>query len=177
MVEMFEKKEEVNSLIENSSYKLIEYKFNEKKLNKRKDICRPNKEELLNLLKNETFESIGRHYGVSGNAVKKWCKNYYLPSNVKDIKKEFGLKKRNVNYVEPSLEIQREKYINNISGYKGVIYTEGRNLPYRSKLYIGGKYKYLGSYKTAKEAAISYDNKVIELLGEKAVTNKKLGLI
>ncbi len=46
---------------------------------------RPSKEELNQLLKESNFSAIGRTYGVSDNAVRKWCKYYDLPYRKKDI--------------------------------------------------------------------------------------------
>lgn len=54
-------------------------------LTKRK-VERPSRAELKNLIRNNSFCSIGRIYGVSDNAVRKWCKNYNLPSKASDIK-------------------------------------------------------------------------------------------
>lgn len=48
---------------------------------------RPSKEELLELIKTKTFVEIGKMYGVSDNAIRKWCKTYDLPYKRKDIKK------------------------------------------------------------------------------------------
>lgn len=47
---------------------------------------RPNRDILKQRIRTETFEGIGREYGVSGNAVKKWCKWEHLPSTKKEIK-------------------------------------------------------------------------------------------
>lgn len=47
---------------------------------------RPSREELLNLIKNTSFVQIGKMFGVSDNAVRKWCKSYDLPYRKKDIK-------------------------------------------------------------------------------------------
>ena len=47
---------------------------------------RPSKEELSQLLQKSNFSAIGRTYGVSDNAVRKWCKYYGLPYRKKDIK-------------------------------------------------------------------------------------------
>ena len=44
---------------------------------KRKNI--PPKEELENLIYTIPFVKIGKIYGVSDNAVRKWCKSYGLP--------------------------------------------------------------------------------------------------
>ena len=46
-------------------------------------VKRPSKDELLELIKVESLESIGRKYGVTGNAVKKWCKSYGIPHRKK----------------------------------------------------------------------------------------------
>lgn len=55
--------------------------------NQRKNI--PSKEDLLNLLIKEekTFVSVGNIYGVSDNAVRKWCVSYGIPKTSKEIKK------------------------------------------------------------------------------------------
>lgn len=54
--------------------------------NKRKGI--PAKEELESLLKLKVpFTNIGDMYGVSDNAVRKWCKYYCLPFRKKDLNK------------------------------------------------------------------------------------------
>lgn len=59
---------------------------------------------------------------------------------------------------------------NNTSGYKGVTFDKSRN-----KWLAGIKYNYkrinLGRYDTAKEAAMAYDKKALELFGEFACTN------
>ena len=49
-------------------------------------VDRPTRDELKNLIRNNTFISIGSLYGVSDNAVRKWCKQDNLPYRVKDIK-------------------------------------------------------------------------------------------
>ena len=48
-------------------------------------IDRPNKEELLELIKTKPFVEIGKMYGVTDNAIRKWCKSYNLPYRKKDI--------------------------------------------------------------------------------------------
>lgn len=46
----------------------------------------PTREELKGLTRTTTFTAIGALYGVSDNAVRKWCDKYGLPRKVKDIK-------------------------------------------------------------------------------------------
>lgn len=48
---------------------------------------RPSKEELFELLKKQTFITVGKIYGVSDNTVRKWCRAYDLPCKRKDIDK------------------------------------------------------------------------------------------
>ena len=45
----------------------------------------PNKKELVNLILTMPFVKIGKQYGVSDNAVRKWCKYYDLPFRKRDI--------------------------------------------------------------------------------------------
>jgi ssDNA-binding Zn-finger/Zn-ribbon topoisomerase 1 len=54
---------------------------------KRRKVDRPCKEDLLKLIINKTFVEIGKIYGVSDNAIRKWCKYYDLPYKKEDIKK------------------------------------------------------------------------------------------
>lgn len=48
---------------------------------------RPTREELKQLIRTLPFLTIGKHFGVSDTAVRKWCDNYNLPRKVSDIKK------------------------------------------------------------------------------------------
>lgn len=59
---------------------------NEASYKQRKVKNRPSKEELDKLTHNESFLEIGRRYGVSDNAVRKWCKQYGLEYRKKDMK-------------------------------------------------------------------------------------------
>lgn len=52
---------------------------------------RPSKEELLKEIVENGFEATGRHYGVSGSAIKKWCISYGLPKLKKDLVKLYNL--------------------------------------------------------------------------------------
>ena len=47
---------------------------------------RPTKDELKTLIRENSFVFIGKMYGVSDNAVKKWCKLYDLPAKKSEIK-------------------------------------------------------------------------------------------
>lgn len=54
---------------------------------KQKMITCPSKEELYKTLKNNpNFTQVAQQYGVSDNAVRKWCKKYGLPTHTKDYK-------------------------------------------------------------------------------------------
>lgn len=45
---------------------------------KNRKVVRPSKSELLQLISSSSMESIGRKFGVSGTAVKKWAKSYEI---------------------------------------------------------------------------------------------------
>ena len=49
-------------------------------------VQRPSREELKNLIRTLPFTVIGKQYGVSDNAIKKWCKAENLPYKKSDIK-------------------------------------------------------------------------------------------
>lgn len=53
--------------------------------NRKHDV--PTRDELKNLIRVETFTSIGGRYDVTDNAVKKWCDKYNLPKKKSDINK------------------------------------------------------------------------------------------
>lgn len=64
----------------------------------------------------------------------------------------------------------------NRSGLKGVHYRKAQQ-KYVAGITFEKKFVYLGFFKTAEEAARAYDSKAIELFGEFAMTNEKLGLL
>lgn len=47
---------------------------------------RPGKQELRKLIHSYSFLELGRMFGVSDNAIRKWCKSYGLPHRKKEIK-------------------------------------------------------------------------------------------
>ena len=47
----------------------------------------PTREKLKWLIRNKTFVEIGKSFSVSDNAIRKWCKNYNLPTKKAEIKK------------------------------------------------------------------------------------------
>ena len=55
-----------------------------RKLNRKCE--RPSKEELFNMLCKHSFSYVGSKYGVSDNAVRKWCMSYDIPKHAKDYK-------------------------------------------------------------------------------------------
>ena len=46
----------------------------------------PQRDELKKLIRTQSFSAIGKKYNVSDNAVRKWCKNYNLPTKKSEIK-------------------------------------------------------------------------------------------
>lgn len=47
---------------------------------------RPSREELKKLIRTIPFTQIGKQFGVTDNAIRKWCKSMNLPSKSSDIK-------------------------------------------------------------------------------------------
>ena len=47
---------------------------------------KPDRETLKKLIRNNSFAELGRQFGISDNAVRKWCKGYNLPYQSKAIK-------------------------------------------------------------------------------------------
>lgn len=52
----------------------------------RRVVERPNREELKALIRIKPFTQIAKMYGVSDNAIRKWCKSEKLPSKSSEIK-------------------------------------------------------------------------------------------
>lgn len=50
-------------------------------------VCRPSRNELKQLIRTKSFTDIGEQYGVSDNAIRKWCDYEGLPRKKSDIKK------------------------------------------------------------------------------------------
>lgn len=50
-------------------------------------VQRPSREELKNLIRKTPFTRIGAQFGVSDNAIRKWCKAYGLPYKTTEIKR------------------------------------------------------------------------------------------
>jgi len=48
-------------------------------------VIRPSREELKELIRTKPFLQIGKQFGVSDNAVRKWCKSENLPTRKSDI--------------------------------------------------------------------------------------------
>ena len=53
----------------------------------RQTIKRPSKEELYQELCNNSFVAVGKKYGVTDNAIRKWCKAYGMPTKAAEYKK------------------------------------------------------------------------------------------
>ena len=49
--------------------------------------CPISREELKELIRNYPFTKIGNNFGVTDNAIRKWCDKYFLPRTKRDIKK------------------------------------------------------------------------------------------
>lgn len=90
-----------------------------------------------------------------------------------------GLNNRrsNLRYCNRSENCRNRRTSKNTSAiYKGVSFHRASN-KYRAKIGINNKHIWLGVFENPIDAAKAYDNAAIELHGEFALTNKKLGLI
>lgn len=67
----------------------------------------------------------------------------------------------------------KTKYKNNKSGFKGVHFVKNRKKCWESSIKVNGIKFFIGYFNTAEEAAIAYDKKAIELLGEYSNINFK----
>lgn len=47
---------------------------------------RPSREELKRLIRDNSFSALGKKFGVSDNAIRKWCRNENLPTKSREIK-------------------------------------------------------------------------------------------
>jgi hypothetical protein len=59
---------------------------NIKQENEKRSFDLPSKEVLLEMLKVTNFSQVGKKFGVSDNAVRKWCKNYNMSTHSIDYK-------------------------------------------------------------------------------------------
>lgn len=88
-----------------------------------------------------------------------------------------GYFKENCRWITISQQaMNRKKYETAKVKYKGVTYEPKKKL-YRARITINGKTKSLGRRKTAIAAAKLYDKAALELFGDFALTNEKLGLL
>lgn len=53
---------------------------------KRRKVERPSKEELFNMIRTHSFVKVGEFFGVSDNAIRKWCEYYNLPKTKRELK-------------------------------------------------------------------------------------------
>lgn len=77
---------------------LCSFKDCSKKIDRRATYClehyrelhknsnKPTREELKSLIRKNSFTSLGKQFGVSDNAIRKWCKTYNLPFRITDIR-------------------------------------------------------------------------------------------
>ncbi|USK78949.1 hypothetical protein LHV56_19140 [Peribacillus frigoritolerans] len=67
-----------------------------------------------------------------------------------------------------------------VTGFKGVIFNKDSKydkFKYKAHVHFCGKQVFAGYYNDPYEAALGYDKKARELLGDDAVTNEQLGLL
>jgi len=59
--------------------------FKEKMSIKNRTVERPNREEFKKIIREKSFLQIGKIFGVSDNAIRKWCNYYNLPRHKREI--------------------------------------------------------------------------------------------
>ena len=52
----------------------------------RRKVERPEPLVLAEKIVNSSFVAVGREYNVSDNAIRKWCKNYNIPTTKQELK-------------------------------------------------------------------------------------------
>lgn len=73
------------------------------------------------------------------------------------------------NFVKPVVKTLRPSGCNT-SGFRGVSFNKSQNR-FKANIQVNKQNIYIGSFKTAKEAACAYNQKAVELLGIKARLN------
>ena len=71
--------------------------------------------------------------------------------------------------------VNMQKLRNNRTGFKGVYYCMTK-FRYKAQIGVQNTRRYLGSFYTAEEAGRAYAVAAVELFGEHALTNARLGL-
>jgi len=85
-------------------------------------------------------------------------------------------RKSNLRKITHQQNISRQKISKvNTSGYKGVCYDKNTK-GWKARIFVKGKYFYLGQFKTKEEAAIAYNDAAIKHFGEFANFGKPLWL-
>jgi hypothetical protein len=51
----------------------------------KRKVERPNYIDLAKMIVESSFVKVGEHFGVDGNAIKKWCKDYGIPYHKKEL--------------------------------------------------------------------------------------------
>ena len=52
----------------------------------RRIVDRPDRNTLKQLIREKSFVQIGKDFNISDNGIRKWCKDYNLPTTKKEIK-------------------------------------------------------------------------------------------
>ena len=66
--------------------------------------------ELAKMIVETSFDAVGKKFGVSGNAIKKWCKDYEMPIGKEQLK-QWYCKIVHTEYVPPQSQREKEPWM------------------------------------------------------------------
>lgn len=116
--------------------------------NLRKVKNRPSADELAVLISSNGFEGVGRMYNVNGNAVRKWCKNYGMPTHTGDYKPK-KRKERNKLKIYPVKQIDMDT-MQIVATYPSMSEAERATGIFHIVDVVNGKRKQAGGYYWSK---------------------------
>ena len=127
----------------------------------RKVADRPSKEQLCQELKESNFVAVGKKYGVTDNAIRKWCKSYGLSTRASDYKVKKEKKEYRHEISKPCAVFTKEGIL--IKKFKSVREASEWTLEHSSATTINGVDSHIKEVcKGIRKTAYGYKWKYIE---------------